>query len=212
MNKQKNFIISGVYTDIDYFIDQEFYQYFRWYYLINDVQSIASKSSLITSTRIGLSAELKISKTSIEMLSVPYMTFCESFGCRHDFYKMTLDNDFFDYNNDTVIKIKNNKKKHLIYHAEPGIEFVDFISNIGGLLGLYFGFAFMDISEILKALTRRIRFHLKRLILFRKIKALIEYFKFSHFEILQRIKKTNQATMEINIDICFFTFLRVTND
>ena len=131
--KQKDFIIDFSHLTLILFRNSEhqFYQYFRWFYFINDEQSIESKSSLITSTRIGLSAELKISKTSIEMLSVPYMTYCEQIGCRHDFHKITIDNDIFDYNNDTVLVIENKKKKNLIYHAEPKSELVDFISDIG---------------------------------------------------------------------------------
>ena len=154
----------------------------------NDEQNIAMKSSLISSMRIGLSAELKISKTSIELLSIPYMTYCEHFGCRHDFYKLSFDNDIFDYYNNSVIEIKNNRKKHLIYHAEPKLELVDFISNIGGLFGLYFGLSFIDISDILKSITRRIKFHLKRLLLYRKIKVIIDYLKLSTVKILQYIK------------------------
>ena len=187
--KQKDFIISYFLLNmfIIEFIPQEIWQYFQWYYFINE-QSIASKSSLITSKRIGLSAELKISKTSIKLLSVPYMTFCEHFECRHDFYKLSLDNNFFDYNNDTFIEIKHNRKINLIYNAEPSLEFVDFISNIGGLFALYFGLSFIDISDILKLITRRITFHLQRLLFYRKVKALIQYLKLSHVEILKYIK------------------------
>ena len=190
--EQQNFIISGVYSDLkfnDLYYNREFYQYFRWFYFINDEQSIESKSSLITSTRIGLTAELKISKTSIEMLSVPYMTFCEHQGCRHDFYKIILDTDGFDYNHDTILKIENSRKKHLIYNAEPSLEFVDFISNIGGLLGLYFGLSFIDISDILKSISIKIIIHLQKIILFRKMKQLIELLQLSQHRILKYIKR-----------------------
>ena len=162
--KQKDFIyyypIRILQSDYDY----EFSQYFRCYYFINDVKSFGMKSSLISSTRIGLSAELKIRKTSIEILSVPYMTYCKHFHCRYNYYNIKLDNDIFDYNKDSIFVIKNSRNKHLIYHAEPKSGFVDFISNIGGLFGLYFGLSFIDISHILKSITRKIKFYLQRLI------------------------------------------------
>ena len=202
--KQKDFNINLMYINLHlyHYYKREFLQYFRWYYFINDNKSIALKSSLISSTRIGLSAELKITKISIEMLSIPYMTYCEHFGCRHDFYKITLDNNIFDYNSDSVLMIKNSRKKNLIYHAEPKSGFVDFISNIGGLFGLYFGLSFIDISDILKSITRRIIFHLQRLILNRKIKALIEYLKLSRDKIMKLIKRITKIRWKI-----FLTFL-----
>ena len=184
--------------EISHYIEKH-YQYFRWFYFINNVQSIASKSSFITSKRIGFSAELKISKTSVEMLSIPYMTFCKHFGCRHDFYKITLDYDYFNYNSDSVILIKRDKKKILVYHAEPKLEFVDFISNIGGLFGLYFGLSFIDLSELLKLIGRRIKFNLRKLIQNRKIKALIEYLKLSHDEILGYTRKITKIPWKLII-------------
>ena len=131
------------------------------------------------------------------MLSVPYMTFCEHFGCRHDFYKLSLDNDFYNYNDNTSIEIKNNRKKHLIYHAEPSLEFVHFISNIGGLFGLYFGLSFIDISDILKSITRRIGFYLQRIIFYQKIKALILYLKLSQIKILKIIKRITKLPWKL---------------
>ena len=188
-NKQKDFIGNGVYHALNIH-PNEFYQYFRWYYFIENYrQNNALKSSLIYSTRIGLSAELKITKTSVIMLSVPYMTYCEHFGCRHEFYKITLDNDYFQYNNDTVLEIKSKMKKQLIYHAEPSLQLVDFISNIGGLFGLYFGLSFIDISQLLKNIGRRIRSFLQNLIFYRKMKRLIEYLKLSQMVILKYIKR-----------------------
>ena len=195
--KQRDFIMSYENRKINVKENPKYYQYFRWYYFINDVQSIASKSSLISSTRIGLSAELKISKTSIVMLSVPYMTFCEHLGCRHDFYKLSLDNDIFDYNSDSLIEIKNGRKKRLLYNAEPSLKLVDFLSNIGGLFGLYFGLSFIDISDILKSITKRIKFHLQKLILFRKIKVLIEYLKLSQIEIRKFIKRMTKIPWKL---------------
>ena len=194
IKKQRDFITSFVYldyySDLDYnkYIEIELNQYFRWYYFINDKQNIESKSSVITSKRIGLSAELKVSKTSIHMLSVPYMTFCQHLGCRHNFYKLSLDNDIFNYNDNSEIKIKQSKNKQLIYNAEPSLELVDFLSNIGGLFALYFGLSFIDISDIFKLITRRIRFYLQKIIFYRKILAFIRFLKLSHFKILQYIK------------------------
>ena len=197
--KQKNIIFTGVHHDD--------YQYFRWYYFINNKEdNNALKSSLVYSTRIGLSAELKISKTSIEMLSIPYMTYCEHSGCRHDFYKIKIDNDFFEYNNDTVIEIKSNKKKQLIYHAEPNLQLVDLISNIGGLFGLYFGLSFIDVSHIFKTITRRIRNYLKSLIFYRKIKALIEYLKLSQLVILKYIKRITKIPWKFILTFLFSPF------
>ena len=199
IRKQTDFIMYHVNRKM--FIDgmdiPKFYQYFRWYYFINDVKSIASKTSLITSTRIGLSAELKISKTSIEMLSVPYMTFCEHFQCRHVFYKIKLDNDIFNYNYDSELVIKNNRKKNLIYNAEPSLEFVNFISNIGGLFGLYFGLSFIDLSNLMKLITRKLTFYLQRLIFYQKIKVLIEYLKLSSIKILQYIKRITKLPWKL---------------
>ena len=190
-DKQRDFINNYLYQKIqlNFNFYDKFNQYFGWYYFINDDKSIASKSSLISSTRIGLSAELKISKTSIKMLSIPYMTYCEHFGCRHDFYKLSLDNDIFNYNNDSILIIKNNKKKNLIYNAEPRLEFVDFLSNIGGLFGLYFGLSFIDISVMMKSITRKIKIQLQRLIFNNKIEVLIEYLKLSQAKILRNIRR-----------------------
>ena len=203
--KQKDFIIN--YFKLNNIIIKhnahEIWQYFRWYYFINDDKSIASKSSLISSTRIGLSAELKVSKTSIEMLSIPYMTYCEHFGCRHDFYKLSLDNDIFTYNNDTFISITKSKKKHLIYHAEPSLEFIDFISNIGGIFALYFGLSFIDISDILILFTRRITFQLQQLKIYRNLKKFIHNLK-SKLEILYYIKLIPWKMILIVVSSLFF--------
>ena len=198
IQEQRDFIIN--YSKNNY-LTYRLHQYFQWYYFINDLQSIASKSSLITSTRIGLSAELKISKTSIVMLSVPYMTYCKNFHCHYDFYKITLDNDFYNYNNNSVIEFKRSMKKQLIYHAEPSLEFVDFISNIGGLFGLYFGLSFIDISDILKSITRTFKNHLERIIFYRKIKTFIQYFKLSHVKILEYIKLITKTPWKIILTI-----------
>ena len=203
IKKQRDFILYNEYLVKEgnlYEID--IVQYFRWYYFItNNKQNIAAKSSLITSTRIGLSAELKISKTSIVMLSVPYMTSCEHSECCHYFYKLFLDNDFFNYNDNTVMKIQHTKKEQLIYKAEPSLEFVDFISNIGGLFALYFGLSFIDISDILKSITRRLKCYLQKIIFYRKIMVFIRYFKLSHHKILEHIKLITKIPWNIILTI-----------
>ena len=208
IKKQRDFILESVYLDIFYYdimrnilTETELYQYFRWYYFISDVESKDSKSSVITSTRIGLTAELKISKTSIVMLSVPYMTFCEHLGCRHNFYKLTLDNDIIDYNSNTIIKIKNSKKQRLIYHAEPSLEFVDFISNIGGLFALYFGLSFIDISSILKLISRNIKRYLQKMIFYQKIMIIIRHFNLSQAQILQYLKLITKIPWNMILNI-----------
>ena len=57
---------------------------------------------------------------------------------------MSLDNHYFNMESDSKIKIKYKFSTDFHFTAEPEIRFVIFMSNMGGLFGLWFGLSFID--------------------------------------------------------------------
>ena len=86
---------------------------------------------------------------------------------------MSLDNHYYNLESDSKIKIKYKFSTVFHFTSEPEIPFVIFISNIGGLFGLWFGFSLIDISLFFKSIFNyiKIRFNIERLII--KFKSLL---------------------------------------
>ena len=71
-------------------------------------------------------------------------------SCHQVYYRPVLESDNYLIDNNTRIVVKNRRIKEFFYQAQPKLDFVIFIANIGGLFGLYLGISFVDFSIILK--------------------------------------------------------------
>ena len=70
--------------------------------------------------------------------------------CYQEYYSMSLDNHYYNLESDSKIKIKYKFSTVFHFSSEPQIPFVIYLSNIGGLFGLWFGLSFIDISLPIK--------------------------------------------------------------
>ena len=73
---------------------------------------------------------------------------------------MSLDNKYSFAKSDSILSIKYKSTQEFKYIAENSQTFVSFLSNIGGLISLWFGLAFVDIETMIKFIARRIRLFL----------------------------------------------------
>ena len=88
---------------------------------------------------------------------------------------MSLENKYYYFSkSDSIITIKYKSSQEFQYIAENAETFVNYLSNIGGLISLWFGLAFVDIETIFKFLVRRIRFFLIHTIRLDKIIEIIK--------------------------------------
>ena len=84
---------------------------------------------------------------------------------------MSLDNHYYNLESDSKIKIKYKFSTIFHFTSEPEIHFATYLSNIGGLIGLWFGFSFIDISIFFQLIFNYIRFNIEKLIT--KLKSLL---------------------------------------
>ena len=73
---------------------------------------------------------------------------------------MTLDNRYYLWKTDSIISIKYKSMQEFQYMAENSETIVTYLSNIGGLIPLCFGLAFIDLETIIKYFFTNIRFFL----------------------------------------------------
>ena len=108
--------------------------------------------------------------------------------CSQSFYSISLDNKFYLTKSDSVIKVKYKSSQEFQYIAENSQTFVSYLSNIGGLLSLWFGLAFVDIETLLKLISIQIKnffikkVHLEKIInIFKSLLMKEVFLKFIHF-------------------------------
>ena len=109
--------------------------------------------------------------------------------CSQLYYTMSLDNKYYLTKTDSRIRISFKLSQDFLYVSESRISFVLYLSNIGGLIGLWFGLSFIDIASVIKGLFKKIKLiimkmiYLKHIIYYIKIKyvvkltILIKYFE-----------------------------------
>src|SRR5437899_2971629 len=66
--------------------------------------------------------------------------------CNQYYYTLRLDNTHYLPRSDSIIKIKYNNLLEYIYKMQSKIDFIIYLSNIGGLVGLWMGFTVIDMS------------------------------------------------------------------
>ena len=60
-------------------------------------------------------------------------------SCSQVYHTMSLDNKYYLTNSDSKIKIKFKSSQEFHYKTEIKVSFVLYLSNIGGLISLWFG-------------------------------------------------------------------------
>ena len=75
-------------------------------------------------------------------------------NCIEEYHKLDFDYQFSFKGKDSEITVKYDKSPEFRYIAERKLSFVLFLSNIGGLFGLWFGLAFIDVSKLIKPILR----------------------------------------------------------
>ena len=86
--------------------------------------------------------------------------YCQKFclkDCNQIYFSTRFDNSLVLNISETNITINYENSVEFQYTSEPKYSFFDYLSNIGGLCGLWFGFSFIDMSEMIKAIIGRLR-------------------------------------------------------
>ena len=74
---------------------------------------------------------------------------------------MSLDNHYYNLESDLKIKIKYKFSTVFHFSSELEIAFVIYLSNIGGLFGLWFGLSFIDVFSTIKTILNYLSIKLK---------------------------------------------------
>ena len=97
--------------------------------------------------------------------------------CNEIYFSTRFDNSLVLNTTETKISIKYRNSDEFHYIAENKYNFVDYMSNIGGLFGLWFGITFIDMSQLIKAFLRRLNLLILYYINFAIISRLFARFK-----------------------------------
>src|SRR6202000_2676853 len=87
--------------------------------------------------------------------------------CHQIYYSLDFENKQYFGLNDSKIKIIYNNLEEFHYKSEPKYSFVNYLSNIGGLVGLWFGFAFIDTSALITLFISYTKLFLNKYIVFK---------------------------------------------
>ena len=77
--------------------------------------------------------------------------------CTQVYYTMNIKNRHSSQNTDSIIDMKYNLQKDFLYKSEIKIKFSNYLPDIGGLLSLWFGLSFIDLSSLIKLLLVYLR-------------------------------------------------------
>ena len=97
--------------------------------------------------------------------------------CNEKYFSTRFDNSVVLYKNVTNLWIKYRHSLEYEYIAKHKYSFVDYMSNIGGLFGLWFGITFIDMSQWIKTILGKFENFIWTYINFRSIAQLIAYIK-----------------------------------
>ena len=100
--------------------------------------------------------------------------------CNELYFEIRFDNSLVLMTNNSKISIKFRNSLQYEYSSEKKYSFTDFMSNIGGLFGLWFGISFVDMSQLLINLKNYLLAHID----FNRIQANLLKFKRFKFIIL----------------------------
>ena len=101
--------------------------------------------------------------------------------CSQVYYTLSLDNKYYLWKTNSIISIKYKSIQEFQYIAENSETFVSYLSNIGGLISLWFGMSFVDLENIIKYLFSNIRFVLLHKFQLDKIIKIIKSFMIKQF-------------------------------
>ena len=71
-------------------------------------------------------------------------------NCHEIYYSLELEDNQYSAQNDSKITIEYQMSQEFHYKSDKKYSFVDFLSNIGGLIGLWFGMSFIDTSAFIR--------------------------------------------------------------
>src|SRR5882724_10057525 len=77
-------------------------------------------------------------------------------NCIEEYHKLVFDYQFSFRETNSIFSINHQKSPEFYYKSEPKYTFVLFLSNIGGLCGIWFGLAFIDVSVVIKTTLKYI--------------------------------------------------------
>jgi len=78
-------------------------------------------------------------------------------NCHEIYYSLELEDNTYSAQNDSKITIKHKISQEFHYKSEKKYSFVDYLSHMGGLIGLWFGMSFVDTSALIRLVLNSIR-------------------------------------------------------
>ena len=247
-------IISVLYDS--YYSDE----YSRFYLFVSQTnrKTLPMKESAVAAIGVGFDIELILKRTTIELLSTPYMERCEQDdnfefgkqqysnfnlfnplikdnltfsssnkliniyteqpeGCSQNYYKIYHEHNLLRKKGNSKFRIPGTIKIDHKYTAYPRQSYVEFVTDIGGLFGLWLGMSFIDMSELIKQfipLTKRFLILLKKLAFFKIIRKNIFQFirKISNILYFIKIIDWKRLFTILSIPILIFQFYKSIED
>src|SRR5882672_10418563 len=78
-------------------------------------------------------------------------------NCEQKYYSLELEDNEYTARNDSNIRIEYKISQEFHYNSHKKYSFVDFMSNIGGLVSLWFGMSFIDTSALIRLILNRLK-------------------------------------------------------
>src|SRR6202012_5266212 len=82
-------------------------------------------------------------------------------NCHKIYYSLELEDNTYSAQNDSKIRIEYKMSEEFHYKSDKKYSFVGFMSNIGGIIGLWFGMSFIDTSVLIRLMLNIIIRRLK---------------------------------------------------
>ena len=96
-------------------------------------------------------------------------------NCDQKYYSLELEDIEYTARNDSKIRIQYKISQEFHYNSDKKYSFVDFMSNIGGLISLWFGMSFIDTSALIRLILLKAK-HFLGMYLSIKLKSLLNNF------------------------------------
>ena len=77
--------------------------------------------------------------------------------CNQEYYSLDFDNKYIIPESNSTIRINYQNYAEFQYKAEPKNTFILYLSDIGGLIGLWFGLSFIDLNILFKSFFKKIQ-------------------------------------------------------
>ena len=77
--------------------------------------------------------------------------------CHQIYYSLEFESNLYFGSTDSRIRISYKNLHQFYYKSDAKYSFVDYMSNMGGLVGLWFGFAFIDISALIRVIIKYVK-------------------------------------------------------